>query len=92
MNNDIKAKKALKCVSYVIEYMNNEESWASNTEFVDTKGYAMSCNLGYFYQGLTNLKDMLIKRLRGGIPKYQKLCEKYNEGGKGEDDGAEERV
>ena len=81
MNNDIKAKKALKCVSYVIDYMNTEESWSNNTEFVDTKGYAMSCDLGYFYQGLTNLRDMLIKRLRGAIPKYPKLCETYNEGG-----------
>ena len=79
MKNDRKAVRALRAVSYLIEYVNDEECWASNTEFVDTKGYAMTCDLGYFYQGLSNLRDMLVKRLRGAVPKYPKACMDYKE-------------
>ena len=82
---DYKARRALKAVSTVIEYLNDEESFASNTEWVDTKGYAMDCDLGYFFEGLWNFRDMLVKRLRKAVPRYRQACEEYFEdrGGKG---------
>lgn len=84
---DYKARRALKAVSTVIKYLNDEESFASNTEWVDTKGYAMDCDLGYFYEGLDNFRDLLIKRLRKAVPRYRQLCEEYFEdSGEGEDD------
>lgn len=76
---DYKARRALKAVSTVIEYLNDEESFASNTEWVDTKGYAMDCDLGYFYEGLGNFRDLLIKRLRKAVPRYRQACEEYFE-------------
>lgn len=75
---DYKARRALKAVSTVIDYLNNEETFASNTEWVDTKGYAMNCDLGYFYQGLSEFRDLLVKRLRKAVPRYRKACEEYS--------------
>ncbi len=81
---DYKARKALKAVLTVIEYLNEEESFASDIEWVDTKGYAMYCDLGYFFGGLENFRDLLVKRLRKEVPRYRQACEKYSEdkGGK----------
>lgn len=76
---DYKARRALEAVSTVIEYLNDEESFTSNTEWVDTKGYAMDCDLGYFYEGLENFRDLLIKRLRKAVPRYRQACEEYFE-------------
>ena len=76
---DYKARRALNAVSTVIEYLNDEESFASNTEWVDTKGYAMDCDLGYFYEGLVNFRDLLVTRLRKAVPRYRQACEEYFE-------------
>lgn len=59
MRSDKKAIKALKAVRVVIAYLNDEETWSSNTEWVDTKGYAMDCDWGYFYDGLTKFAELL---------------------------------
>lgn len=67
MNNDKKAVKALKAVQTVIAYLNEEESFCSNTKWVDTKGYSMHTDIGYFFEGLTAFSDMLVKRLRGAV-------------------------
>lgn len=81
---DYKARRALNAVSTMIEYLNDEESFASNTEWVDTKGYSMSCDLGYFYEGLWSFRDLLVKRLRKAVPRYRQKCEEYFEEGEGE--------
>lgn len=73
---DYKARMALKAVSTVIDYLNNEESFSSNTEWVDTKGY--------FYEGLGNFRDLLVKRLRKAVPRYRQACEEYFEDREGE--------
>lgn len=83
---DYKARKALKAVSTVIEYLNDEESFASNTEWVDTKGYAMNCDLRYFFNGLENFRDLLVKRLRKAVPRYRYVYEEYFEDRRGEQD------
>lgn len=69
-SGDYKARKALEAVSYLIQYLYDEETLCDNTQWVDSKGYAMSCNLGLFYQWLTNLRNLLENRLRKGVPKY----------------------
>lgn len=79
MDEDYKVRKALEAVLTVIEYLNDEESFASDIEWVDTKGYAMSCDLGYFFGGLENLRELLISRLHKAVPRYRQACEKYVE-------------
>ena len=77
--NDKNARKALKAVRTVIAFVNNEECLCSSTEWVDTKGYAMDCDVGYFYEGLTKLSELLVHRLRGALPRYPQSCKTYNE-------------
>ena len=82
-NADVPDRRA---VLTVIGYLNDEQSFTSNTEWVDTKGYAMDCDLGYFYEGLVNFRDLLIKRLRKAVPRYRQACEEYFEDTGGEQD------
>lgn len=78
-DENYKTRKALEAVLTVIEYLNDEEYFASDIEWVDTKGYAMDCDLGYFFGGLENLRDLLISRLNKEVPRYRQACEEYKE-------------
>lgn len=79
MNNDRKAVKTLKAAQTMIDFLNNEESFCSNTMWVDSKGYAFHTDIGYFFKGLTGLTDLLVKRCRGAIPEFPMACVKYKE-------------
>lgn len=79
MNNDKKAVKALKAAQTLIDYLTSEESYCSNTLWVDLRGYALHCDVGYFFDGLTKLTDLLVIRLRGGVPEYPQSCKTYNQ-------------
>lgn len=74
---DKKARKALKAARIIIEYLNEEGSFCNNTTWVDSKGYALETDIGYFFEGIIGLANMLEKRLKGLMPKYPKACEKY---------------
>jgi hypothetical protein len=78
MNNDKKAVRALKAAQTLIDYLNNEESFCSNSMWVDSKGYALHTDIGYLFEGLEKIADLLVKRCRGAIPEYPKLCAKYD--------------
>ena len=79
MNNDRKAVKALKATGILIDYLNNEESFCNNTLWVDSRGYALHTDIGYFFEGLNGLADLLVKRCRGAIPEFPMACVKYEE-------------
>lgn len=74
-----RVRKALKSVRYIIGYMLDEEAYLGQTEWVDRKGYSMSCDMGYFYEGLRKLLMLLSDRLDNKPPKYRCDREKYNE-------------
>lgn len=76
MNNDKKAVKALKAARFLIDYLNNEESFYNNTMWVDSKGYALHADIGCFFEGLNGLTDLLVKRCRGAIPEFLKYKER----------------
>ena len=79
MNNDKKAVEALKATQIVIDFLNNDESFCSNTMWVDSKGYALHTDIGYLFEGITKLSDLLVKRCRGAIPEFPKACMEYKE-------------
>lgn len=79
MNNDKRAVKALKAARILIDYLNNEESFCNNTLWVDSKGYSLHTDIGYFFEGLNGLTDLLVKRCRGAIPEFPMACVKYKE-------------
>ena len=79
MNNEEKAKEALKALTVLNEYLEEECVFQSETEWVDKKGYSFKTDIGYFWQGLEGLEECIIKRLRGAKPQYPKACEKYIE-------------
>lgn len=78
MKHDKKAAKALKASKTLIDYLNNEESFCSNSMWIDSKGYALHTDVGYLFEGLEKLTDLLEKRCCGAIPEYAKACVKYN--------------
>ena len=39
----------------------------------------MDCDLGCFYEGLGNFRDLLVKRLRKAIPRYRPTYEGFFE-------------
>lgn len=78
MNNDVEAKKCLKALQTINEYLENECVYSDDCRWVDQKGYSFETDIGYFLQGIENFEGCLIKRLRGARPKYAKVCEKYN--------------
>lgn len=73
MDNDKKAVKALKAAQVLLDYLNSEESFCSNTMWVDSKGYALHTDVGYFFEGLTGITDLLIKRCSGATPEFPPL-------------------
>ena len=79
MNNDKKAVKALKAARVLIDYLNSEESFSNNTMWVDSRGYALHTDIGYFFKGLNRLTDLLAKRCRGAIPEFPMACVKHKE-------------
>jgi len=79
MNNDKKAVKALKAARSLIDYLNSEESFCNNTMWVDSRGYALHTDIGYFFEGLNGLTDLLVKRCKGAIPEFPMACVKYKE-------------
>lgn len=77
---DIKTRKALRATRIIIEYINEEGSFCDNTTWVDSKGYSLETDIGYFFEGIIGFADMLERRLKGFMPKYPKACEKYKRG------------
>ena len=77
MSKDKKAVKALKAARVLINYLNNEESFCSHTIWVDSKGYALHTDVGYFFEGITGLADLLDKRCKGVMPEFPMACVKY---------------
>lgn len=68
MNNDQKAIEALRAIQIIKEFMDSEESRSTSSYWEDTKGYAFTTDIGYFFEGLTGMEELLIKRLRGARP------------------------
>lgn len=78
--NDEEAVKALRAVIAIDNYLEKECVLTSDTEWVDQRGYSFETDMGYFFQGLEELEECLIKRLRGATPKYPQACQEYKEG------------
>lgn len=79
MNNDEKATEALKALKVINDYLESECVFSNDIVWVDNKGYVISTDMGYFWQGLEEMEKCIIKRLRGAIPEYPKACEEYKE-------------
>lgn len=79
MDNDMKAVEALKAAQILLDYLDNDKVFCSDTIWVDSKGYALHTDIGYLYEGLEKLTDLLVKRCRGAIPEYQRACVEYND-------------
>lgn len=60
---DYDPTKALESVKYLMDYLDNPASKATECSWTDDKGYWMHCDFGYFWEGLRDLKEILEKRL-----------------------------
>ena len=64
---ELKTKQALKSINYILEYLDTEEMYCSNTEWRDKSGISFHTDIGYFYEGLIDFKKMLEMKLKGEI-------------------------
>ena len=59
-----KAKRALKAVDCIMDYLVTEEMSCSNTEWKDKDGYSFHTDIGYFDEGLIDFKKMLERKAK----------------------------
>ena len=61
---DYSALTCLLALRTVYKYLDDEEAAGGETYWRDKEGYEFSTDMGYFYEGLYNMEDYLIDRLR----------------------------
>lgn len=66
-SDDFAAQKAFAAIRILDDYLDNECDFMNCTEWMDKKGYYFVTDLGYFFEGLENMEDSLIKRLRKAV-------------------------
>lgn len=59
-----KAKRALKAVDCIMDYLVNEEDSFSSDEWKDKDGYSFRADIGHFYEGLVRFKKMLERKAK----------------------------
>lgn len=59
-----KAKRALKAVDCIMDYLVNEEDSCSSDEWKDKDGYSFHADIGCFYKGLVRFKKMLERKAK----------------------------
>jgi len=61
------AVECLNAIQTVNKYIDDEEDECGCTYWKDKKGYSFQADIGYFFEGLDNFEEYLIKRLRQAV-------------------------
>jgi hypothetical protein len=66
-HEDKNAVECLNAIQTINKYIDAEEDECGCSYWKDKKGYEFKADIGYFFEGLDNFEEYLIKRLRNAV-------------------------